>query len=600
LASRFFVTGERRRSGLYLSPGETPVSASPFRRYGCGGNRFNARRSAVADGAFRLKTLLIAFALGLASALGFAPLNWWPLTLLAFSALMWLALQAPRLRSAAAIGWWFGVGHFTIGLNWIATAFYYQDAMPHWLGWIAVFVLSLYLAIYPLAAIASAWWLADRPLHAMRRQVARLHKERREKMARFVPADTLDALSAPSIEAGTRNPYAFILLLAATWIVSEYLRATLFTGFAWNPLSAILIAADAAEPAFVGLTRIVGTYGLSGCMILLAGIWLIAVLPGERRMRWRRIGWALLVAMLAQIASAALLRPLPPRGAPHIRVVQPNISQLDKWSAMLADRNNNRLAALSGKPGPEPRLLLWPEAATSDYLELEPGARARIAALLGPKDIILTGADSLEFDRKSEKLIGAHNSLFAMDGSGRLLARYDKSHLVPYGEYLPMRPILSAIGLSRLVPGELDFWPGAGPATMTLPGFGKAGIQICYEMIFSGQVIDRNNRPDFLFNPSNDAWFGSWGPPQHLAQARLRATEEAMPIIRSTPTGISAVIDADGRLLASLPWRQPGAIDAALPTPHGPTLFSRFGNILPLLFALLLAATGFAIARKRR
>jgi apolipoprotein N-acyltransferase len=181
-----------------------------------------------------------------------------------------------------------------------------------------------------------------------------------------------------------------------------------------------------------------------------------------------------------------------------------------------------------------------------------------------------------------------------------LLARYDKAHLVPYGEYLPMRPILSAIGLSRLAPGDIDFWFGPGPRTMVLPGFGKAGIQICYEMIFSGQVIDRDHRPDFLFNPSNDAWFGPWGPPQHLAQARLRAAEEAMPIIRSTSNGISAVIDANGRLLDTIPWHKAGVIDTNLPATQPPTLFSHFGNLLPMLFALLLAATGFAIRRKAR
>jgi apolipoprotein N-acyltransferase len=135
---------------------------------------------------------------------------------------------------------------------------------------------------------------------------------------------------------------------------------------------------------------------------------------------------------------------------------------------------------------------------------------------------------------------------------------------------------------------------------MALPGFGKAGIQVCYEIIFSGQVVDANNRPDFLFNPSNDAWFGKWGPPQHLAQARLRAVEEAVPIIRSTPTGISAVIDADGRLLNALPWRRPGVISTVLPAPHAPTLFSRLGNLLPILFAGLLIAAGIAIAAKRR
>jgi apolipoprotein N-acyltransferase len=152
--------------------------------------------------------------------------------------------------------------------------------------------------------------------------------------------------------------------------------------------------------------------------------------------------------------------------------------------------------------------------------------------------------------------------------------------------------------LSRLAPGDIDFDAGPGPRDILLPGIGKVGIQICYEIIFSGQVIDRADRPAFLFNPSNDAWFGRWGPPQHLAQARLRATEEGLPVVRSTPTGISAVIDADGRLLASLPWRTAGAIELPLPPAHAPTLFARFGNILPLALALFLGAIGFASRRR--
>jgi apolipoprotein N-acyltransferase len=143
------------------------------------------------------------------------------------------------------------------------------------------------------------------------------------------------------------------------------------------------------------------------------------------------------------------------------------------------------------------------------------------------------------------------------------------------------------------VPGSIDFWPGPGPRTLELPFEGrrvKVGMQICYEIIFSGQVTDRANRPDFIFNPSNDAWFGSWGPPQHLAQARLRAIEEGLPVVRATPTGISAVIDADGRIVESLPLGKAGRIDARLPMAKAPTLFARYGNILPLGFAALLIA----------
>ena len=540
-----------------------------------------------------LKIPAIAFALGLASALGFAPLNWWFVTLLCMAGLMWLLLDAPRLRRAALLAWCFGVGHFTFGNNWIAQAFTYQETMPHWLGFLAVFLLALYLAVFPMVAGALAWWLNRVPVAILVRRRRNELAERRSKLKGLIPEGME---SAAAIETPAPSPYGFIPLFAGSWVIAEYLRSIAFTGFAWNPLAAIMVAPDSAEPAWVGLTRLIGTYGLSGWMVLLAGIWLLAVLPGSKRIRWQRVGWALLVAMLAQILSAWLLRPLPPRAGPGILVVQPNINQNEKWDPRLQQANFERLSALTGRPAPgaPPRLVLWPEAATADFLEAEPPARARIAALLGPRDVIMLGGDALIFDPAGE-LVGARNSTFALTAGAAIVGRYDKAHLVPYGEYLPARPILSAIGLSRLVPGDMDFWPGPGPATLAIPGFGKAGVQICYEIIFSGQVIDAANRPDFLFNPSNDAWFGRWGPPQHLAQARLRAVEEAMPVIRSTPTGISAVIDADGRLLHSLPWHQAGAIRAALPAPQPPTAFALYGNLLPLLFAALLLAAGLAL-----
>jgi len=540
---------------------------------------------------------VIAFGLGLASALGFAPLNWWFVTLLCLAGLMWMLMGAARLRQVAGWGWCFGVGHFTFGNNWIATAFTFQDSMPHWLGIIAVFVLALYLAVFPMLAGMLAWSLRRIPvlIEERRRRIER--DQRLSKLKGLIPA----GMESASVFERTITPsaYAFIPLFAGSWVLTEYLRSILFTGFAWNPLGAIMVAPGSAEPAWIGLTRLVGTYGLSGWMVLLAGIWLLAVLPGAARQRWQRVGWALLVAMLAQILSAWLLRPMVPGDAPRLLVVQPNINQNEKWDPKLQLANFRRLSELTGKPGPKPRLILWPEAATADFLELEPDARARIAGLLGPKDRILLGGDALNFDKAGE-LIGAHNSLFGLDATGRIFGRYDKAHLVPYGEYLPMRTVLSAIGLSRLVPGDIDFWSGPGPATMSVPGFGKAGIQICYEIIFSGQVIDAKNRPDFLFNPSNDAWFGRWGPPQHLAQARLRAVEEGIPVIRSTPTGISAVVDADGRILKSIPWHTSGAIESALPPPRPATPFALLGNLLPLLFGLLLIAGGIAIALKRR
>jgi len=494
-----------------------------------------------------VKNRLVALALGAFAAAGFAPLDIWPATFVAFAAFLWLLGRAGSLRGALGLGWLFGVGHFVFGLNWIATAFYYQSAMPHWLGWIAVLLLSLYLAIYPAIAAGLAWCY------------------------------------------GRGDRVALALLFAASWTLGEYMRATFFTGFSWNPVGVIWLSLMPVAHAAVWI----GTYGLSALAILTAGALLLLV---ERQ--WR--GAALLAALPALAAVLGLLAPAAPQGpGPALRVVQPNIGQQEKWSPAFDARNFLRLASLSGTPGSEPRLLLWPEAAVSDYLEDDPAARARLARSLGPRDLLLTGGTKVEWG-PGGRPVGARNSLFVLDSAGRILARYDKAHLVPYGEYLPMRPILSAIGLSRLAPGDLDFWPGPGPRSFTLPGFGTVGIQICYEIIFSGHVVDEAHRPAFIFNPSNDAWFGPTGPPQHLAQARLRAIEEGLPIVRATPTGISAVIDADGRLLASLPLHTAGVIDRNLPLPHAPTAFARYGNKLPALFVGFLVVVAIAWRRRAR
>jgi apolipoprotein N-acyltransferase len=291
-----------------------------------------------------------------------------------------------------------------------------------------------------------------------------------------------------------------------------------------------------------------------------------------------------------------------------LRIVQPNIGQEDKWRPGYEQETLRRLAAMSETDAGEgPRLLLWPEAAVTIPLEdqrREPvyqlqseRVRRAVGRLINPADLLLTGGLTVQ-SANGLDATSATNSIFAINPAGEVRARYDKAHLVPYGEYLPMRPLLSAIGLSRLAPGDIDFAPGPGPQSLKLPGLGRVGFQLCYEIIFSGHVVDRRARPRFLFNPSNDAWFGAWGPPQHLAQARLRALEEGLPVIRATPTGISAVIDADGGLRASLPWRRAGVIDSELPAPKPPTPFARAGNILSLFLALLLALAVIAVRRK--
>ncbi|WP_253343000.1 apolipoprotein N-acyltransferase [Sphingobium sp. OAS761] len=502
---------------------------------------------------------IAALLAGLASATGFAPLNLWPVTLACLIALILLVEGAPDRRAATLRGWLFGVGHFAVGLNWIAHAFSFQDAMPHWFGYGAVILLSLYLSVYPALATLGAWWLHRR-------------------------------LGGPSM--------ILPVLLAACWIATEYLRATLFTGFAWNPLGVTLLPAGIAIAA-----TLIGTYGLGALVVLMAGGFLLAV-----RRQWRPAAAILLPQLALAIWGWIAAAPPAPPGAPLVRVVQPNIGQDEKYSVEAEFRNFRKLAGLSGQPRPAPRLIFWPEAAIPAYLDMEPDWRLRLSRLLGPGDLLMTGGDKVYFKQVEDngipvdKLAGANNSVWIVTPRGTIAGRYSKAHLVPYGEYLPMRNILEPIGLSRLVPGDADFWPGPGPRSLTLPAATgrpalSMGVQVCYEIIFSGQVIDRAHRPAFLFNPSNDAWFGSWGPVQHLAQARLRALEEGMPIIRSTPTGVSAIIDARGHVVHALGLNRAGFLDSGLPPALPPTVFARLGNWAPLAFLLMLL--GLAIAMRR-
>jgi apolipoprotein N-acyltransferase len=498
-----------------------------------------------------------AFVVGASSALAFAPVNAWPLMLFAFALLFGLLRRAKSLKCALLIGWLFGLGQFVIGLNWIATAFTFQAAMPAWLGWIAVVLLSLYLAVYPMLAAGVAWRM------------------------------------------GRGHPLAMAIALAGAWAITEWLRAGIFTGFAWNPVGVILVPTP-----LLNLSTLVGTYGLSALVVLLsAAVWF------ENFKRWAAVAVILgttLVLWLLPLSSVPetnlVIKP--------IRVIQPDIGQQDKWKPGYSDIAAERLARLSSLPGgAHPRLLLWPEAAVTEPMQDQRGLpysafaefeRRRAAASIGPGEYLLTGGIGLT-SSDGVRVTAGTNSIYVLGQGGEIVARYDKAHLVPYGEYLPMRPLLSAIGLSRLAPGDVDFAPGPGPRTIHVPNWGRVGFQLCYEIIFSGHVVDSHDRPDFIFNPSNDAWFGAWGPPQHLAQARLRAAEEGIPVIRSTPTGISAVIDANGQVRNYVGWKGTGVIDAAIPPAATKTTpFARLGNIIPLALGFALLILAIVLERRGR
>jgi apolipoprotein N-acyltransferase len=502
---------------------------------------------------------------GALAATGFEPLHLWPLTLLAMALLIDLIARAATWKRALLIGWLFGLGHFTLADSWLAQPFVYQTEMPAWLGWLAPPLTGAYLAIWPALACAAAWRI------------------------------------------GRRNYGAMVLAFAGCWIFAEWLRGWMFTGFPLSPLASVALGGF-DSPGLAQVLPLVGTYALSGLVCLLAGSWLIAARRGT--LDWRGAALVLLPVALMLLPHSASQQPL---GGTQFTLVQPNVPQErlnDPANFESQFRHSAALSAPRGRAGP--RLVLWPESGTPDYLQdgypagyygytsgHDPVlARRRIGQAIGPDAMLLTGTVDLEFQRG--RAVGARNSVTVLDGSGTIRGSYAKAHLVPFGEYVPLRPLLEPLGLARLVPGDFDFWPGPGPRTLNLGGFGKAGLQVCYEIVFSGQVVDRDQRPDYIVNPFNDGWYGPWGPPQHLAQARLRAIEEGLPVLRATTTGISAVIDADGVVRQYVPLGRAGRIDGAIPPAHPPTLFARAGNALPLGWGIVLLALSLVASRLRR
>ncbi|MXO75169.1 apolipoprotein N-acyltransferase [Altererythrobacter aerius] len=503
-----------------------------------------------------------ALGCGLLAATGFPPLGLWSIALLGVAGLAALIAQTSGWRQAAWLGWLFGVAHFTLANNWIATAFTYQANMPQALGWVAVPLLALYLAIYP--AIGAA-------------------------LARRV--------------GGTR-PVPLAFAFGGAWAISEWLRSWVFTGYAWDPLGLMLLG-PFDRPGLAALLPWMGTYALSGLAALIAGG--IAALLAVR-------AWWRALAVYALLAAGMML-PAPPgrTGTLAVTLIQPGFQQEELDRPELYEAQYQQLDQLT-RPRRDQgqRLVLWPESGLPDYLRdgyprrfyiattagADPRyARRRIGQTIGEGSFLMTGAVDLEIE--GDKATGAYNAVSVLDPQGNFRGTYRKAHLVPYGEYLALRWLLEPLGATRLVAGAIDFIPGPGPRTLDLGAYGEVGVQICYEIIFAGQVVDRANRPDYIFNPSNDGWFGAFGPPQHFAQARMRAIEEGLPVLRATVNGISGVIDARGVVRAHLPTSErPGRIDAFVPPPAPPTWFAMIGNALSLAWALLAFAASVLVRRR--
>lgn len=516
----------------------------------------------------------LALLLGALAALAMPPLYAVPLLLVAFPGLVWLIDGTRRPAAAFAVGWWFGFGHFIVGLYWIAEALLTD---PEKFGWMIPFVvggLAALLAMFPALAALTA------------RLVWRL-----------------DGYAGGG--AGR------VLVLAMTWTGFEWLRGWIFSGFPWNLLGTVWTFSD----AMVQFAAVAGVWGLSLVTVIAAGLPAVladwsyrgragaAARPGKSSRRWP-------ADLAAVIAGFLLLGGLWVGGAlrlagatdetvagVRLRLVQAGIdpSRKGRPDAREAQLMKHLRMTVSAPGFDSVSDVIWPETAVPYLIERQPAVRAALADVVPPGGLLLTGAPrAVPETGPIEQL---WNSMVAINPAGEIVASFDKFHLVPLGEYVPFRDLFPF--LSKVTPGTIDFSAGPGPRTLDLPGLPPVSPLICYEVIFPGAVVDRAARPAWMLNLTNDAWFGmSTGPYQHFASARLRAVEEGLPLVRAANTGISGVVDAYGRVKARLGLGETGVLDVSLPVPLPATPYARFGDWA--LAALLAFTALIAVILRRR
>jgi len=489
------------------------------------------------------RRLSFAFAAGLFSALGFAPFGLFPLLLLGFAVLVLLLDGAQTathpVRAAAGAGFAFAFGQFLLGLHWIGYAFLVDPAAHEWqIPFVAVlFPGGLALFITLAMAGAAALW---------------------------------------------RPGAARILIFTLAYALAEWLRGHVLTGFPWN----LPAYGWGASPAVLQSVALFGTYSLSFLTILF-GAALTELFQERPHWRFPAAMTGLFALFWAGGATRLALTEVPAVPGVKLRLVQPDIPQAEKYREEFVLRNWERLLRLSLMPG-DPTILVWPEAAPPVLLTPGTAVWDAIAALTATKQGLLTGALRR---RRTAEGTSYSNSFYIFGRNGTLIGTYDKSHLVPFGEYLPFEKTLGALGLEKLTGIEGSFVPGDGPHTYNLPGAGTLSPLICYEILFPGEVVG-TKRPDWFVNVTDDSWFGPWaGPRQHLLVARVRAIEEGVPVARAANTGISAIIDPLGRITAKLGQNRMGVVDGALPAAIAPTPFSRLGDWFFLLVCANVALT---------
>jgi apolipoprotein N-acyltransferase len=496
---------------------------------------------------------VVAALLGASATLAMAPYHLVPLYAAGLVGLLWLLNMEAKPLRAFLDGWCFGFGHFVAGLYWFAHALLTDAEKFAWLIPLAVSVIPAILAIFVgFASGATAIWGGQ----------------------------------------GWRR----VLVFSSFWTIGEWLRSWVLTGLPWNLAGYVWAFSDPMNQA----AALGGIFGLS--FLTVATLSMPAILGDGASARWP-LGGAIL-ALLAMWVGGTLRIPAEP--APiwdniAIRLVQPNIEQHHKWSPALRDAHLRRHIDMTLGPGWTGLThVVWPEAAIPYFLDEEPELLAALGRIVPDDGLLFAGVPRITPGRKPP--IELWNSLEIVSSQGRIAAYYDKSHLVPFGEYLPFRRILAPLGLTKLAHGMVDFSSGPGPRTVELPKMPAVSPLVCYEAIFPSEVAvppyrSGGERPAWLLVLTNDAWFGmSTGPYQHFAMARLRAAEQGLPMLRSANTGISAFVDPYGRVVASLGLGVRGVLDGSLPRPlETPTLYARAGDALPILIiaAIILSVGTF-------
>jgi len=497
--------------------------------------------------------------LGVMAALALPPLYLLPLLLPAFTGLLWALEDGSSAGNAFSAGWWFGFGFSAAGLSWIGSAFFVDAQQYGWMAPFAIAGMAVGMALFPASAAALSRLVFDRrPL------------------------------------SGTGR----VLIFAALWTMTEWVRGWVLTGFPWNLIGTVWTASD----AMIQMAAVTGVYGLSLLTVAVASVPAGLATPDQKT----NSGWFPLVLAFAILGvvwagGQARLAGASEKTVPgvQLRLVQPSIPQALKWKPDLRlghVQKQLEMSRASSRGAPTPTHIIWAETAVPFVLSRAPGLIRALAGAAPPGGLIITGAPRATPPGVNPERVW--NSLQAIDSKGRIRATYDKFHLVPFGEYIPLRGLLPSGLFQKLTAGRQDFSSGPGLRTLELPGLPPVSPLICYEVIFPGQVVDRKNRPQWILNLTNDAWFGrTAGPYQHFAAARLRAVEEGLPLVRVANTGISGVIDGYGRIVGQLELGQVGVLDSPLPAALAVrTPFSRYGNRITAVILILSMGMGFLLA----